>query len=259
LQRFVRWFRLDQLEEVFGIDNSFYRGSTHEVKVIRRRVSQAAVLCVIYAAVPLWAADFSNYRGFQLGVDVTTALKQAGMKLSDVRLVHQRPARIQELEWRPGFQYGADAKRVDPVREGLLRFYNGELFQIITTYDRQRVEGMTEADMVEAISVVYGNATKPGGEISYHSNYGEVAPVLARWGNAEYSHDLIRTGDRTSFALILSLKRLDVLAQAAIAEAGRLDAVEAPQRAIDLQEQQEAEHRLGLDKARSVNKPNFRP
>jgi hypothetical protein len=49
-------------------------------------------------------------------------------------------------------QYRADAKEVGPVREGLLRFYNGQLFQIVTTYDREKVEGMTEADMVEAIA-----------------------------------------------------------------------------------------------------------
>jgi hypothetical protein len=245
---------------VFATDYPFHRGSAREGGVIRQHASQAVVLYAILATAPLCAADFSNYRGFQFGANLATAVKKAGMKLSDARLVHQRPALIQELEWRPGSPYHADAKRVDPVREGLLRFYNGELFQIITTYDRQKIEGMTEADMVEAISLAYGTATKPAVEIAYHSNYGEVAPVIARWENSEYSYDLIRTGDQAGFALILSLKRLDVLAQAVIVEAGRLDALEeAPQRAIDLQKKQEAANRLVLDKARSVNEPNFRP
>jgi len=145
------------------------------------------------------------------------------------------------------------------VRESLLRFYNGELFQIVTTYDRQNVEGMTEADMVEAISRTYGTATKPAVEIPYHSNYGDTASVIARWEDPEYSCSLVRTGDRTSYALLLSVKRLDSLAQAAIMEARRLDALEAPQRAIDLQKEQEAKRRLALDEARSVNLPNFRP
>lgn len=62
---------------------------------------------------------------------------------------------IQELDWRPGSPYQADAKKVDPVREGLLRFYNGELFQIVTTCDRQKVEGITEADVVQAMVVMF--------------------------------------------------------------------------------------------------------
>jgi len=146
---------------------------------------------------------------------------------------------------------------VEPVREGLLRFYNGELFQIATTYDRQKVEEMTEADIVEAISLAYGTATKLAVEIAYHSNYGEVAPVIARWENSEYSYNRIRTGDHASFALILNLKRLDALARAAIVEARRWDVLEAPQKAIDLQQKQEVENRLVLDKARFVNMPNY--
>jgi hypothetical protein len=227
--------------------------------MIRPRASKAAILYAILGTSLLCATDFSNYHGFQFGTNLAVAAKQAGMKASEARLVHQRPALIQELDWRPGSPYQVDAKKVDPVREGLLRFYNGELFQIVTTYDRQKVEGMTEADMVEAISLTYGTATKPAVEIAYHSSYGEVAPVIGRWENSEYSCNLIRTGDQASFALILSLKRLDALAQAAIVEAVRLDELEAPQRAIDLEKKQEVENRLLLDKARSVNMPNFRP
>jgi hypothetical protein len=207
----------------------------------------------------LCAADFSSYRGFQFGSSLAAVAEQAGVRPADAKLVHQRPALIQELDWRPGHPYQSGADQADPVRESLLRFYNGELFQIVTTYDRQNLEGMTEADMVEAISRTYGTATKPAIELPYHSNYGETASVIARWEDPEYSCSLVRTGDRTSYALILSVKRLDALAQAAIVEARRLDALEAPQRAIDLQKEQEAKRRLVLDEARAVNLPNFRP
>ncbi len=227
--------------------------------MIRLRAVHAAALCPIFWASLALGADFSSYRGFRFGDDVATAAKQAKASPSEARRVQQRPAVIEELDWRPAFVYEAGAVKEDAVRDGLLRFYNGQLFQIVTTYDRQRVEGMTEADMVEAVSAVYGTATRPAGEIPYHSNYGEEAAVIARWENPEYSYNLIRTGDRSSFALILTQKRLDALAQASIAEAARLDALEAPQKAIDLQRQQEAESRLMLDRARSANRPNFRP
>ena len=193
---------------------------------------------------------------------VSECLTRAGYAVTltgEAKLVHQRPAVIQELEWRPRSLYQADATQVESVRHSLLRFYNGELFQIGTTYDGDRVEGPTELDMVEAISLTYGTATKPAVEIPYHSNYGEVARVLARWEDSEYSCDLIRTGDRSSFAVILNSKRLNALAQAAIIEAVRLEALEVPQRAIEFQKKQQAEDRLVLDQARSKNIANFRP
>ncbi len=141
----------------------------------------------------------------------------------------------------------------------MLCFFNGELFRIVVTYDRYKVEGMTAEDMIEAISATYGTATRPAAEIAFHSNYAEVATVLARWEDSEYSYNLVRTGDRSSFAMVLYSKRLDALAQAAIVEAVRLDAQEAPQRELEKQKKRAEEEHLVLEKARSVNKPNFRP
>ena len=222
------------------------------------RRSSMLVAPILWASL-LGAADLSRYRGIRLSTTLEIAAKQAEAQVSEAKSVHQRPAVIQELEWRPRFSYKANAKELDPVSDSLLRFYNGELFQIVTTYDRDKVRGMTEADMVNAISLTYGTATKPAVDIPYRSNYGSVASVLARWENSDYSHDLIRTGDRSSFALVLSNKRLNALAQAAIVEAVRLDAIEAPQRQINHQKLQDAKDRLELDKARSENRPNFRP
>jgi hypothetical protein len=227
--------------------------------MIRLRTWQGVVLCTLLGCVTLRAADFSSYRGYQFGASLAATAKQAGMKPSEARTVRMRPAVIQELEWRPSSLFQTDAKSADPVQEVLLRFYNEELFQVVATYERQRVEGMTEADMVEAISVTYGAATRPTAQIPYHSYYGETAAVIARWEDPEYSYNLVRTGDQTAYALISSLKRLDVSAQAAIVEALRLDALEAPQKAIALQKKEDADHRLMLEKARAMNITNFRP
>jgi hypothetical protein len=113
--------------------------------------------------------------------------------------------------------------------------------------------------MIQAISATYGTATMPAASIIYHSNYAEMAPVLARWENSDYSYDLVRSGDRSSFAMVLYSKRLDALAQAAIVESARLDAEEAPQRELDKQKKRDEDANLVLEKARLVNKPNFRP
>ena len=58
---------------------------------------------------------------------------------------------------------------------------------------------------------------------------------------------------------MLYSKNLDTQAQAAIMEAIRLDAQEAPQRDLEKQNQHEKEQRLNLEKVRSTNRTNFRP
>lgn len=222
------------------------------------RVLTIPILCAMVGTSILYAGDFSSYRGLQFGMSVSAAAEQVGTKSTEARVVHQRPALIQEIEWLPRYSSGSPFQ-ADPVKEASLCFYNGELFRIVVTYDRHKVEGMTASDMIQAISATYGIATRPTAEIAYHSNYGEGVPVIARWEDSEYAYNLVRTGDQSSFALILYSKRLDALAQAAIVEAVRLDAQEAPQREIERQNKQEADAQLVLDKARSVNKPNFRP
>jgi hypothetical protein len=249
---------LGQSEEVIATLHPFDRDSESDNEMTRARVGTVGILCGALGTSILCAGDFSSYRGFQFGMNLPVAANQAGMKPSEARLVHQRPAMIQELDWYPR-AFPSSPIQADPIKEGLLCFYNGELFRIIITYDRYKIEGMTASDMIQAISATYGIATRPAVEIPYHSIYGEVAEVMARWEDAEYSYNLVQTGDRTSFAMILYSKRLNALAEAAIVEALRRDAQEAPQKEIELQKRKDEESRLALEKARSVNKPNFRP
>jgi hypothetical protein len=192
-------------------------------------------------------------------MDVATAAKHVPMKASAAAatVVHHRPAVIQELVWHPN-SFGASGK-ADSIKYGRLSFYNNELYRIVVTYDRDRVEGMTAGDMIAAISTTYGKATTPKVEIAYESNYAEVAQVLARWENSEYSYNLVRSGYGDSFGLVMYSKRLDALAAIAIKEAARLDAKEAPQRAVEAARKQKQQEASALDKARSANGPNFQP
>jgi hypothetical protein len=227
--------------------------------LMRARICAIGILCGVLGTSALYSADFSHYRGLQFGMTLSAAAKAAGTATAEATLIHRRPALIQEMEWQPHLSFPPGPVNTDPVKQGLLCFFNGELFRIIVTYDRYKIEGMTADDMIEGISAMYGPASRPTAEIAYHSNYGEVAKVLARWEDSEYSYNLVRTGDQSSFAMVLYSKRLDALAQASIVEAVRLDAQEAPQREIEKRKDQaEAEH-LVSEKARSANKPNFRP
>jgi hypothetical protein len=221
---------------------------------------KAALLTMVLSAPQLCAADLSSYRGFSFGVGVEAIARHAGLKPTDAKVIHTRPALIQELEWQVPLPRAAEnSRRPDPVRDVSMHFLDGKLYRLVITYDRYRIEGMTGDDMIEAISLTYGAAVKPETQIAFHSNYAEVAKVLARWQDGQYAYDLIRTGDRSSFALVLYSKQQDALAQAAILEASRLDALDAPSRALEAEKKRMEEERVALEARRVANIPNFRP
>jgi hypothetical protein len=203
--------------------------------------------------------DLSRYREFQFGMNLPAIAKQVGLEQSEAKVIHRRPALIQELNWQP--QLSLTASQADPVKAIFFSFYNGELFRIVVNYDRYKTEGLTTEDVVEAISAKYGTATKPAAEVIFSSSqvYNDSEVVIARWEDSQYSFNLFRSSYQPTFGMVGFSKRLDALARAAIAEAIRLDEQEAPQREIERQKKQAAEDLAGQQKARLANKPNFRP
>lgn len=191
---------------------------------------------VVLSATLVHAQDLSGYRGFQFGMKLVAVAKQTHMKPSEAKMLHQRPAMIQELWWqRP---LGGPSPQTDPVREVIFSFYNGELFRMVINYDRHRTEGLTDKDMIGDISAKYGAATMPVATIILFSSsqvYNDSEKVLARWEDARYSFNLFRHSSEPTFGMVVLSKQRDALAQAAVAEAIRLDKQEAPQRDIERQ------------------------
>jgi hypothetical protein len=205
--------------------------------------------------------DLSRYREFQFGMNLLAVAKQADTKPSEARVIHQRPAVIQELEWRPSRSIGSSPQG-DPVKEVLFSFYNGDLFRMVVNYDQLKTEGLTDEDMVEAISAKYGTATRPDAKIILFSSfqvYNDSEKVIARWEDSQYSFNLFRSSYQPTFGILVLSKRLDALAGAAIVEAIRLDEQEAPQREIERQKNQDEKNHAAQEQARLVNKPSFRP
>jgi hypothetical protein len=205
--------------------------------------------------------DLSRYREFQFGMSPAAIAKQGGIEPSEARTIHQRPAVIEELAWRPTRSFAPSAPS-DSVSEVLFSFYNGELFRMVVNYDRIRTEGLTDGDMVEAISAKYGIATKPGAKVILFSSsqvYNDSEKIIARWEDPQYSFNLFRSTYQPTFGMLVFSKRLDALAQAAIAEAVRLDEQGAPEREIERQRKQDAVERAEQEEARVLNKAAFRP
>jgi hypothetical protein len=207
------------------------------------------------------AQDLSSYRGFQLGMSLPAAAKQAEINPSEAKVIYQRPAAIQELEWRPESSYDPSAPG-DPVKEVLFSFYNGELYRIVVGYDRNRTEGLTDEDLIDGISAKYGTPTTPVAKIISSPSsqvFSDSAKVIARWEDSQYSLNLFRFTYGSSPGMLIFSKRLDALAQVAIVQAIRLNQQEAPQREIERLKKQDEEKNVAGQKVRPVNKANFRP
>lgn len=206
------------------------------------------------------AQDFSRYRDFQLGMDIDSVARQAGLSLTEVRTVYQRPELVQTLSWR---QYGflPAATKSDSVQSMRFDFYNGALSKIVIGYDPLQIQGLTVDDLAQAISRVYGPPATPDAAvvISEPGANEERRQTLARWEDADYAYSLFRAPYGNSFGIVAVAKKLDMLAVSAGREAVRLDRLEAP--AIEAARQKKAEEtRLAAEeKARLASKPNFRP
>ena len=248
-----------------------------------------SIAWLVVSASQISAHDLSRYREFQVGMSLSEVAAQAEIA-PEPRVLQQRPAVIQELMWQPPRVLRLSPSG-DSVRKVLFRFYNGQLFRMVVTYDRARTEGLTAADLIDAMSATYGLPILPATEIAYALTMlpaaemrssptpvpgGRATParwqaapysrrldyedkILARWDDSENAIHLFQSPHESGFGLVVSSKRLEALARIAIAEAERLDAQEAPQRELELQQNQTEYNRLKNETARRANKQTFRP
>ena len=220
---------------------------------------RSSILClvVLFLTSPLLRAqDLSNYRHFTLGMSLTKLLERTDEKMSDVKMIHSRPALIQELTWWPPNVPGTSL-RSEGVEQILFSFYNGELYKISVTYDRPSTEGLTEADMVKSISAKYGPATIVAPEIDSATSdrYNSKQKPVASWEDAQYSFSLVRSSFGDALGLVAFSKRVNAQAELAIVEALKLDEQEGPKRDAERQKKQMDD----LEMVRQKNQKSFRP
>ena len=214
---------------------------------------------VVLGAQPVAAQSLARYRAYALGSSIPTIVASSGAHDADLKTLHERPARIQQLEWRAPY-VATERTAPDPVRNILFSFYDDQLYRVVVTYERQRMEGLTNADVIEAVSTAFD-------AIPMHAGLGAIASaelppeatLLARWDDGASTLTLVRAGYTREFQLVLVSKQLSGLARSAITEAGQRDAREAPQRELDGRKKRAAEGLVVQEKARAVNKPAFKP
>jgi hypothetical protein len=209
------------------------------------------------------AQDLSQYRDFRLRSTLASVEKTSGAAVGEVTKPHARDAGIQELRWRPSPRYDDSMRPTEPVREVIFTFYNDRLFQIVVDYDRERTQGLTDADLIESISVRYGMPVLTSTSLRTNVPSSLAPPdgdaVVARWSDADASLTLVRGTYPTSLRLLVVLKAIKASVQNAAADASRQDHDPAPPREITRINTMAEDGRVASEQARIVNKPLFKP
>jgi hypothetical protein len=218
-----------------------------------------AVAALILSGHVTFAQDVSRYRGYVLESSVESVMSSNGARGTDARTIHERPAKIQSLEWRAPYM-SSGSERGDPVREIAFMFIDDALYQIVVSYDREKTDGLTNNDVINTLTTTYGapvprSAKTPAmrPEAAYASTI-----VLAQWETAAASVTLVGGAYTPEFQLILISKPLISRARDATREAVRLDAVDA-RRESQQRQKEAAEASAVRDKERAANKASFRP
>jgi len=220
------------------------------MKIMRTIVISLAM--ILLSAPLIHGQDLSQYRNFSLGMSLADLSRQISKQPADASVVHEHPALIQQLTWWPPVT-SRSSLRTEAVQQIRFSFYNGELYRIGVSYDISATKGLTAEDMVQAMTTKYGTATGPAAEIK--DNFGASDKVLARWEDPQYSINLIRSWFSNSFGLAVFTKRLDTQAEAASAEAVKLEKEEASQK--ELTRVKKATDDLEIE--RQKNAQTFRP
>jgi hypothetical protein len=229
--------------------------------MISSRTLATSALCAALFSSLGAAQDLAKYRDFQFGMSLESVAKQIHVNASDAKTSYQRPALIQTLRWDQ-VGYSNLSAKTDSLRNARFDFYNGALSKMVVTYDPAGTEGLTTDDMIEAISALYGPATKPERTIAVSGSaayYKDNQKVLACWEDSEYSYNLFRSPYENAFGLVAFSKKLDRMASDSSQEADWLNKLEAPGKELARQMKQEADKRAAQEKARLISKPKFRP
>ena len=198
------------------------------------KISRSALICAAVAllTIPaLGAFDLSKYRNFSLGSSLAAVSKQAQVSPDQIKTIHKSPAMIQQFTVWP-IESSDAPERSEDVQQMELSFCNGQLYNVTATYKTSATQGLTNDDMIRAISARYGVATRPDATSGPppQASFGTADLQLASWQDAQDSVALFRSPLSDSFKLVVLSKAVQAQADAATAEALVQERDDAPQR-----------------------------
>jgi hypothetical protein len=222
--------------------------------------SGVSAACIVMAVCTVSSAELTRYREFELGASVAT-VTAVTQNAARVKIVHNRPALLQQLEWRPRYMTGAPQADRDSIGEVVFSFVDDQLFQMSIAYAQDRTSGLTDEDMVGSLTAVYGAPSSPSPRTRTTSSLIALdAPVvIAEWRHAETTVVLQRKEYSDSFFLVITSLPLDIVARKAQATAVAMDQRDAPVREAALLKKQADDQKAAAETTRSTNKKGFKP
>jgi hypothetical protein len=217
-------------------------------------MTRSILICLgaMFLSAPLLSAqDLSKYRQFSLGTSLAEVSRQVDQRADKANVIQQGPATLQQMEWWPvAVNF---LSKPEPVQKVIFTFYNRTLYKIVATYDSDATAGLTNADMIGAISASYGPATQTASAIRTTSSTPYEA--IAQWEDAKYSVSLSRESFFNAFTLVVVTTQMNAQADASIAEAAAQARADAPQKEIDRGKKAAEE----METQRQANLKAFRP
>ncbi len=225
------------------------------MSVILRRGS-VAIACAMLVVWTASAAELSRYREFELGTSVAAVTAVTLTAARDTKTVHSRPALLQEVSWQPRYMTGPPVADRNSIGEMVFSFVDDQLFKMTVAYERGRTIGLTNADMIAALTGLYG---APASVPSRAADTVDPVAVIAEWQREDVHMTLRRSRYNESFSLVITSLSLDSLARKAQATALVMDAREAPAREAALAKNRADDQRQLEEQTRTVNMKVFTP
>jgi hypothetical protein len=225
------------------------------------RVLLVCSLSAVLTATSLSASSpavFARYRDVMLGDSFTTVVERLQVESSTVRVLSQDPSLVQEVTWRPHRFLSGMTVVPDPLAEMVLTFHFDRLVRVVAIYDRDRIEGLTDPDLVELLSAVYGLPLLPS---TSKAPRGAAAlrQTLAVWMDADTQLLLWRDEYPRRVGLTVATIAAEPALQAAVVEGARRSAEGDPQREREARAAAAKTLMERVERIRLANKAGFKP
>ena len=222
------------------------------------KILAALLVIVTFAPLSASAPSLSQYRDVNLGDTVDMVVERLQVPSSNIKVLYEEPRLVQEIVWRPHRFVSGTVVVPDPLTEMVLTFHNDRLARIVVTYDRDKTQGLTDADLLELLTDTYGppllQSTTP--ETLTATN---PRRRIASWADAHSRLLLWREEYPRLVGLTITATPADADLQNTLAEGARLAALGAPARAREKQAAAAAVIMERENQIRLENKLKFKP
>jgi hypothetical protein len=177
---------------------------------------------------------------------------------TDLKALHEGSPIVQQLTWRPQRFTGRTLAEADPIAEMVLTFHASHLALITVIYDRDQTQGLTDEDMLDALSAVYGAPRLLATPTRPSDAPPPARRPIGRWDDADAVLILWREHPNR-VGLTITAIASDVALQDALAEGVRRQAIDAPGREMARRSADAAAIQARDAKVRLDNKAKFKP